>query len=82
MELHFFVLLYLFYIKSEVQLECQHSNKIDRCAQIALVQAIMNNIFIMLDNEGQARRMGGAKCSGSIYGYPQTDSYNLGIMTN
>ena len=55
----------------------------DRHAQGVMLQlAKMNHRLIMLHEEVQARQSEGAKVSGSIYGYPQTDGYNLGTLTN
>ena len=53
----FVVLLYPFFIKTEVQLINVQLNVNDRRAQVAMLQlAIMNHILIMLDDEVQARR--------------------------
>ena len=51
----------------------------DRHAQGVMPQlAKMNHRLIMLHEEVQARQSEGAKVSGSIYGYPQTDGLQFG----
>ena len=58
----FVVLLYPFFIKTEVQLINVQLKVNDRRAQVAMLQlAIMNHILIMLDDEVQARRRRRAK---------------------
>ena len=53
----FVALLYLFYIKSVVQLIYDQLNVNDKRAQVDMLQlAIMNHRLIMLDDEVQARR--------------------------
>ena len=74
----FDALSYSFNIKSEVHLIYVPLNVNDRRDQVAMLQlAIMN----LDDRRPRQNGVGGPKGPGSVDDYPQTDGYNVGIMT-
>ena len=78
---HFFLLPQLYLLLCSF--ECQTSKKMDRYAQVAMLQLeIINHRLFKLDYEVQARQRRGSNDSGSGHGYPQTEGFNLDTTTN